>query len=258
MTHVSALPNLTEEERSRYAWQLTVPDFGETGQQRLKSATVLISRIGGVGGTVALQLAAAGIGRLILAHAGNVRRDDLNRQLLMTTDWIGKPRVESAARRLRELNPNVAVDMVAENIGETNADQLVSRCDVVVSAAPLFVERFAMNRAAVEQRKPLVDCAMYELEGRLTTVIPGQTPCLACLYPEHPANWKREFPVFSAVASTVASLAAMEAIKLIARLGQPHASRLLHFDLRDMSFRNVPIARRPDCAVCASVSPAEL
>jgi molybdopterin/thiamine biosynthesis adenylyltransferase len=255
---VRELSELTDEERSRYGWQLTVPEFGEAGQRRLKSATVLISRIGGVGGTVALQLAAAGVGRLILAHAGNVRRDDLNRQLLMTTDWIGKPRVESAARRLQELNPNVAVETVTENISEANADELVARCDVVVSAAPLFVERFAMNRAAVTQRKPLVDGAMYELEGRLTTVIPGQTPCLACLYPEPPVNWKREFPVFSAVASTVASLAAMETIKLIANLGQTHSSRLLNFDLRDMSFRNVPIARRPDCAVCAGVSPAGL
>lgn len=249
---MSHLPELTPDERGRYEWQLSVRDFGEEGQRRLKAATVLISRIGGVGGTAALQLAAAGIGRLILAHAGDVRLNDLNRQLLMTTDWIGKPRVESAARRLRELNPHVEIETVAENVNESNAAELVGCCDVVVSAAPLFTERLLMNREAVRQQKPLVDSAMYELEGRLTTIIPGRSPCLSCLYPEPPPNWKREFPVLSAVSSTVGSLAAMEVIKLIAGIGEPLTGRLLTFDLRDMTFRTIPIMQRTDCAICGS------
>jgi molybdopterin/thiamine biosynthesis adenylyltransferase len=244
------LPELTDEDRRRYEWQLWVSDYGEEGQRKVKASSVLVSRIGGVGGTAAMQLAAAGIGRLLLAHAGPLRLDDLNRQLLMTTDWIGKPRVESAIRRLHELNPNVAIETVAENVSESNAAHLVGRCDVVVSAAPLFSERLLMNREAVRQRKPIVDCAMYELEGRVTTIIPGKTPCLSCLYPEPPANWKREFPVFSAVSSTVGCLAAMEVIKLVAGLGEPLAGRLLIFDLRDMTFRAIPIARHADCRVC--------
>ena len=248
------LPELTSDERSRYEWQLSVRAFGEDGQRRLKAATVLISRIGGVGGSAAMQLAAAGIGRLILAHAGDVRLNDLNRQLLMTTDGIGKPRVDSAVRRLRELNPHVEIETVAENINDSNVAELVRRCDVVVSAAPLFSERLLMNREAVGQRKPLVDSAMYELEGRLTTIVPGRSPCLSCLYPEPPPNWKREFPVFAAVSSTVGSLAAMEVIKLIAGIGEPLTGRLLTFDLRDMSFRTVPIARQPDCPICSANS----
>ena len=250
---MSELPELNTDERQRYEWQMWTRDFGLEGQGKLKGATALVSRIGGVGGAAALQLAAAGIGKLILAHAGNVRLNDLNRQLLMTTDSIGKPRIESAKRRLRELNPHVEIETVGENINESNVSGLVSRCDVVISAAPLFAERFLMNREAVRQRKSLVDCAMYDLEGRLTTIVPGRTPCLACLYPEPPPNWKREFPVFSAVASTVGSLAAAEAIKLIAGLGEPLAGRLLVFDLRDMSFRTIPITRRSDCAVCGEV-----
>jgi molybdopterin/thiamine biosynthesis adenylyltransferase len=244
------MPPLTSDEQLRYQWQLWVRGFGEEGQRRLKSASVLVSRIGGVGGSVALQLAAAGIGQLVIAHAGNLRLDDLNRQTLMTTDWIGKPRVESARRRLRELNPLTEIEIVNENVTDANAAGLVSRCDLVVGAAPLFTERLLLNREAVRQRRPLVDCAMYELEGRLTTVLPGTTPCLACLYPEPPPNWKREFPVFSAVAATVGSLAAMEAIKVLAGLGEPLAGQMLIFDLRDMSFQKVAIARRPDCAVC--------
>lgn len=244
---------LTPVERNRYEWQLSVRDFGEEGQRRLKAATVLISRIGGVGGSAAMQLAAAGVGRLILAHAGDVRLNDLNRQLLMTTDWIGKPRVESAVRRLRELNPHVEIETVAENINDSNAAELVRRCDVVVSAAPLFAERLLMNREAVRHRKPLVDSAMYELEGRLTTILPGRSPCLSCLYPEPPPNWKREFPVFSAVSSTVGSLAAMEVIKLITGIGEPLTGRLLTFDLRDVTFRAIPILRQADCVTCGSI-----
>ena len=254
-TDASSDAALSEVELERYEWQRWVRGFGDEGQRRLKQATVLISRIGGVGGTAALQLAAAGVGRLILAHAGNLRRNDLNRQLLMTTDWLGKPRIESAARRLRELNPHVEIETLNENIGDENAERLVSRCDLVVSAAPLFVERLAMNRAAVACRKPLVDSAMFELEGRLTTIIPGRSPCLSCLYPEAPPHWRREFPVFSAVSSTVGALAAMEAIKVLSGLGEPLAGRLVCFDLRDMQFHTIEIERREDCAVCGGIVP---
>lgn len=250
----SSDPALTDAERDRYTWQLWVPDFGETGQRRLKGTSVLISRIGGVGGTVAMQLAAAGIGRLVLAHAGNLRLNDLNRQLLMTTGWLGKPRVDSAVQRLRALNPHVALDTRAENISEANAAELVAQCDVVVSAAPLFSERLLMNREAVRQGKPLVDCAMYDLEARLTTIVPGRTPCLSCLYPEPPANWKREFPVFGAVASTVGCLAAMEVIKLVAGIGDPLAGRMLLCDLRGMQFQQVPLVRQPECPVCGEIA----
>ncbi len=246
-------PALTPAEEARYEWQLTVRDFGLEGQRKLKGATVLISRAGGVGGTVALQLAAAGIGRLILAHAGNVRLNDLNRQTLMTTEGIDRPRIESAERQLRALNPHVEIETVNENITESNVVELVKRCDVVVSSAPLFSERLLMNREAVRQRKPLVDSSMYELEGRLTTVLPGSTPCLECLYPEPPPHWKRQFPVFSAVSCSVGSLAAMEVIKVIAGLGEPLTGRLLLYDLGAMSFRILPIQRREDCSICGRI-----
>lgn len=243
--------DLTPDELARYDWQLSVRDFGEEGQRKLKAATVFISRIGGVGGAAAIQLAAAGIGKLVLAHAGNLRIDDLNRQLLMTTAGIGQPRIECAKRQLLALNPNVEIETIPENVTEANAAALISRCDLAIGAAPLFAERLLMNREAVRQNKPLVDCAMYDLEGRLTTIIPGKTPCLACLYPEPPPNWTRKFPVFSAVASTVGALAAMEAIKLIAGLGTPLANQLLTFDLRDMTFRPINITRREGCPVCS-------
>jgi molybdopterin/thiamine biosynthesis adenylyltransferase len=227
-----------------------VPGFGEAGQERLKAASVLISRCGGVGGNVAYQLAAAGVGRLILAHAGNLRPGDLNRQLLMTHDWVGKPRMEQAARRLRELNPHVEVEAVAENVAEANVRRLVERADLVVDCAPLFAERFLLNREAVRQGKPLVECAMYELDAQVTTIVPGRTPCLACLYPEAPPAWQRRFPVFGAVAGVVGCLGAMEAIKVLAGLGEPLLGQMLVCELGTMTFRKVTIRRNPNCAVC--------
>ena len=241
---------LTDEERSIYEWQMWVPDFGEEGQRKLKNASVMISRVGGVGGAVAYQLAAAGVGRLVLAHAGLVKPSDLNRQLLVTHDWIGKSRIESVKRRLLELNPRLDIVEVDENVNEENAAGLVSQADLVVDCAPLFPERFAMNRQAVFQNKPLIECAMYELEAHLTTIIPGKTPCLHCIFPEAPPTWTREFPVFGAVAGTVGCMGAMEAIKVIAGFGETMAGRLLRFDLRDMSFREFKIQRATNCIVC--------
>jgi len=243
---------LTPEERQRYEWQMWSPQLGESGQRSLKEKSVFISRIGGVGGTVALQLAAAGMGRLILAHGGVVRLDDLNRQILMTTAGIGQPRVNSAREQLQALNPNVELKTIDENINEQNVAGLVEDCDIIVSAAPLFTERLLLNREAVRQRKPLVDCSMYDFEGRLLTVIPGETACLACIYPELPPHWKREFPVLGAVASTIGSLAALEVIKLAANLNGTLAGQLLLCNLNEMQFRKIAIPRRSDCSVCST------
>ena len=246
------LPPLTQHERAVYEWQMWVPEFGEVGQRRLKSATVLVSRCGGLGSVVAYELAAAGVGRLVLAHAGNVKPSDLNRQLLMTHDWLGKPRVESAKRRLLELNPRLEIVAVDQNLSEDNAAEFVDQVDLVVGCAPRFTERFAMNKQCVSQNKPLVDCAMYDLEAHITTILPGETPCLNCLYPAPPPAWKREFPVFGAVSGMVACLGAMEAIKQIGGFGELLAGRLLTCDMRDMSFHTVRINKRADCPTCGS------
>jgi molybdopterin/thiamine biosynthesis adenylyltransferase len=248
-------PALSADELARYEWQLDVPGFTVESQQRLKAATVLVTRVGGLGGVVAQQLAAAGVGHLILAHKGPIRANDLNRQLLMTHAGIGSLRVESAARRLHDLNPYVRVTAVPENAGPDNAADLVSRADLVMDCAPLFAERFALNREAVRQRKPMVEAAVYELQAQLTTIVPGRTPCLACLYPEEPAAWRRRFPVFGAVAGMIGSLAALEAVKLLAGLGEPLLGRLLLADLRAVQFQTIFVERGANCPVCAGVSP---
>jgi molybdopterin/thiamine biosynthesis adenylyltransferase len=246
------MEKLTKEERDIYEWQLDVSGHGLQGQEKLKNSSVLVSRCGGLGSVVAYELAAAGVGTLILAHAGDVKPSDLNRQLLMTHDWLGKPRIESVERRLKELNPRLKIVSISENINKSNAAELVGMADVIVDAAPLFEERFLMNREAIKQGKPLVDCAMYELEAQITTIIPGETACLSCLYPENPAVWKRRFPVFGAVSGAVACLGAMEAIKLISGFGETLKNKLLTMDLRSMEFRTLKIKQRKDCAICGS------
>jgi molybdopterin/thiamine biosynthesis adenylyltransferase len=245
---------LTDEERATYEWQMWVDDFGEPGQEKLKGATALVSRCGGLGGPLCYHLASAGLGRIIIAHAGNIKHSDLNRQILMTHAGLGKPRAESAARRLKELNPRLEVEAVPENISEANAAELVGRADIVFDCAPLFSERFAMNRECVNQGKPMVEAAMFELQGQITTIVPGETPCLACLYPADPPEWKRRFPVFGAVSSIAAAIAAMEGIKLIAGFGNTLAGTLLYYDSRSMNFQRIPVRRRPDCPVCGGVA----
>lgn len=232
-------PELSEGDRQRYAWQLDIRGLGEAGQRKLKGASVLISRVGGLGSVVAYELAAAGVGRLILAHAGNVQIADLNRQLLMTDDWVGKPRIDSAVRRLRQFNPNLEIVAVGENICSENAEALVQQADVVVDAAPLFQERLAMNDAAQRQGKPVIEAAMFEMEASLTVIHPPHTPSFRDLVSDVPAGWKRRFPVLGAISGTVACLAATEAIKLIAGFGDPLKNRLLRMDLRTMQFETI-------------------
>ncbi len=244
---------LSDHERSVYEWQMWVPGFDSLAQEKLKASTVLVSRGGGLGGLVAYELAAAGLGRLILCHGGNLKPSDLNRQLLMTEDWLGKPRVECAAKRLHELNPRMEITAVPENISDENAARVIGEADIIVDAAPLFEERFAMNREIVRMRRPMVDCAMYSMEAQITTIIPGKTPCLRCLYPEKPSAWKREFPVIGAVSGTVGCLGALEVIKLISGIGQPLYSQLLSIDLADMEFHKIKIKRNPNCPDCKGI-----
>lgn len=246
----SGLPPLSDEERATYEWQFPVAGFDETAQRRLKAASVLVSRVGGLGGVVAQQLAAAGIGRLVLAHGGILRPGDLNRQVLMHHAGLGQPRIDALRDRLAAFNPRLHLDTTAANVDEHNVRALVARADVVVDCAPLFGERYLLNREAVAQRKPMVECAVFDLEFHLTTIIPGETPCLRCLYPEPSSTWTRRFPVLGAVPGTAGALAALEVIKLLTGLAAPLAGRLLVGDLRTLAFRQLRVRRLPGCPDC--------
>jgi len=250
---LDSLPPLVPEERAIYEWQMWIRGLGEIGQRKLKGASVLISRCGGVGGAAATYLAAAGVGRLVIAHAGELRPSDLNRQTLMTHEGLGQPRVELIRKSLLALNPRLCLETWAENISQANADRLVSSVDCVLDAAPLFQERLALNAAAVQHRKPMAECAMFETELQVTLMVPGQTACLACRYPGVPPEWKRQFPVLGAVAGIAGTLGATEIIKQITGLGEPLTDRLLVADLLSMNFRTLRLRRDPDCSVCSQL-----
>ncbi len=244
-------PELADDEREIYAWQMDLPGFGETAQRKLKGASVLISRCGGLGGVAALELAAAGIGRLVIAHAGNLKASDLHRQILQQADQVNRPRLESIRARLLALNPRLEFIGIAENPTTDNAERLVSQADVVIDAAPLFEERLALNDAAVRLRKPMVEASMHGWNAQVTTFRPDAGPCLRCLIPDVPPDWTRRFPVLGAVSGTAGCIAAAEAVKLITGLGTPLVGRILALDLLAGTSRRIGLARDPACAVCS-------
>lgn len=246
-----ALPGLTSLEVSMYARQISLPGLGEVGQRRLKGATVLVSRAGGLGGTVALQLAKAGIGRLIIAHDGVVEAENLNRMLLAMHTDLGRTRVEAFKATLAMVNPNVDVVIEPNNANSANAPELAADADIIVDAAPLFDERYALNEAAVNLRRPLVTAAMFGLEGYVTTIDVPATPCLACIYPAAPPEWDlRCFPVVLPSSALLGTVAAMEVIKVLTGCGTPLYNTLLYCDLMECSFRRLSVARCANCSVC--------
>jgi molybdopterin/thiamine biosynthesis adenylyltransferase len=245
---------LTDIERERYRRQLMLQGFTIAHQERLKKSSVLVAGVGGLGGTAALYLAAAGIGRLILLHAGNLTLSNMNRQVLMRHDWIGKSRVLQADKTLRELNPDVEIEIHDERITEKSARSLVDQAQLALSARPNFGERRVLNRACVEKGIPLVEAAMNGMEGYLYNVVPGVTPCINCVHPEDDPSWEElGFPVLGAVSGMLGCMMSLEAIKLLTGYGKPLLSRMLIFNTIDMDFRKVSISKDDDCAVCGHI-----
>lgn len=248
---------LTPTELERYRRQIMLPGFGEAAQQRLKAATVLVTGVGGLGGTAALYLAVAGVGRIILVRGGELRLDDMNRQVLMTDDWVGLPRVFKAKRTLESINPDIQVDAIYEYITPENVDSLVKTADIALDCAHNFDERNLLNAACVRWGKPMVEAAMNDMEAYLTTIVPGQTPCLTCIFPEKPDWNRRGFGVLGAVSGTLACLTALEAIKMITGIGQPLLAQLLTMDLGRAEFAKRRPYHDPNCPVCGRAAIAQ-
>lgn len=243
---------LTPVELERYSRQMMLPKFGEAAQQKLKSTTALVTGVGGLGGTAALYLAVAGIGRLILVRGGELRRDDMNRQVLMTDDWIGKPRVFKAKETLAQINPDVQIEAVFEYVTPENVNGLVHDADIALDCAHNFDERDLLNAACVRWDKPMVEAAMNGMEAYLTTIVPGQTGCLSCLFPEKPDWDRRGFGVLGAVSGTLACLAALEVVKQVTGFSSPLLGELLTMDLDQMEFAKRRTYHDPNCPVCSS------
>ncbi len=244
---------LMQNELERYRRQLMLRGFTVEHQQRLKNSTALVAGIGGLGGTAALYLAVAGIGRLVMVHAGNLTLSNMNRQVLMKSSRIGKSRVVQAKKTIQEINPEVEIVVHDERITGDNVERLLRGAQIVLSARPNFQERRILNRACVEQFVPMVEAAMNGMEGYIFNVIPKAVSCMHCVYPEDDPGWEETgFPVLGAVSGMLGCMMALEAIKLLTGFGKPLLSQMLVFNTVDMEFRKVNIPKDDHCPVCGT------
>jgi molybdopterin/thiamine biosynthesis adenylyltransferase len=252
------IPQLSDKDSERFKRQLTLSGYTKDHQIKLKSSTALIAGVGGVGGTTALYLAIAGIGRLKLVHSGVLTSSNLNRQILMTEDWIGKTRVDCAKATIHRIASGVQVDIYDERMTSDNSADFVYDADVAVSARPNFPERCALNMACVKHRIPMIEGAMFDMDAYLFSIKPGYTPCFHCLFKDADSRWQElEFPVLGALSGTLGCMMAVEAIKVITGYGQPLFSKMLLYNLSNMDFSTIAIHRDPDCPVCRALQITE-
>jgi molybdopterin/thiamine biosynthesis adenylyltransferase/rhodanese-related sulfurtransferase len=246
---------LGPEQRTRYSRHLLIPEVGEEGQLKLLSSRVLLIGAGGLGSPAALYLAAAGVGTLGIVDADVVDETNLQRQVLHSTASLGEPKVDSAARTLRELNPDVEVKTYQEQLTSENIERILGDgWDVIVDGADNFPTRYLVNDAAVFHDIPLVHGSIFRFEGQATVFQPHSGPCYRCLFPQPPppelAPSCAEGGVLGVLPGVIGSLQANEAIKLALGLGEPLIGRLLLFDAQTTTFTEVALRRDPDCPVC--------
>ena len=239
---------LTKDEKERYDRQIIMRGFGEEGQEKLKRAKVIIAGGGGLGSPSTIYLAAAGVGTIRIVDHDRVELSNLNRQILHWDKDIGRNKVDSAAEKLSQLNQSVKIEAIEETINETNASKLVAGFDVIVDAMDNLPTRYLLNKAAIENHIPFIHGAVYGLEGRAMTIIPGETACLRCVYrgliPEE------KFPVIGVAPAVIGCIQATEAIKYITGIGKLLTNRLLVYDGLSMRFIELTVKRDPDCEHC--------
>ena len=239
---------LSQEELERYSRQIMISGFGEAGQAKLKKAKVFIAGVGGLGSVTATYLAAAGVGLIRVVDHDRVELSNLNRQIVHRNGDIGKNKVDSAAKRLREINPEVKIEAVAETITEANISELLAGCDLIVDAMDNLPTRYLLNKTAIEKRIPFFHGAVSGFEGRAMTVIPGQAACLRCVY--RGAVVEGSFPVVGVTPGVIGCIQATEVIKYIVGMGQLLGNRLLVYDGLNMKFTQFKVKRDPNCQHC--------
>jgi adenylyltransferase/sulfurtransferase len=241
---------LSSDELERYARHIVLNGFGGPAQQKLKAARVLVVGAGGLGAPVLLYLAAAGIGTLGIIDDDGVSLSNLQRQVIHSTDDVGRPKVESARAALQRINPHVRVETYEGRITEANAIEMIGRYDVVVDGSDNFDTRYIVSDAAFHAKRPLVTAAVAEFDGSLTTLAPHLTgadgtpnPTYRCLFPEAPPAGLvptcAETGILGALTGVIGSLQALEVLKLVAGVGEPLIGRLLLVDTRAMRFETI-------------------
>jgi len=245
---------LSSEELQRYSRHLTLPEFGKEGQEKLKNASVLLVGAGGLGSPAATYLAAAGVGRIGLVDFDTVEASNLQRQILYGTGDVGRPKLEAAAERLKDLNPHVEIERHELRLTSDNALDVIDDYDVVADGTDNFPTRYLVNDACVMTGTPNVYASIFRFEGQVSVFATEDGPCYRCLYEEPPPPGLvpscAEGGVLGILPGFIGTLQATEVIKLLADIGEPLVGRLLMVDALEMDFRTVNVPTNPDCPVC--------
>jgi adenylyltransferase/sulfurtransferase len=240
-------PTLTEYDLARYGRQIML--FGEEAQQRLKATSLFVAGAGGLGSPLCTYLAVAGIGHLRVVDFDKAELSNLNRQILHWDKDVGRLKVESAEEKLKQINPSIEIEVSSQKIDESSVESLVGEADGIVDCMDNFPARYLLNQTAIKRRIPFFHAAIYGLEARATTFVPGETACLRCLFPDVPPP-SGAFPVLGAAPGVAATIQAMEVIKYFSGYGTPLKDRMLVFDGEMASFIELKLQRDPKCLDC--------
>ena len=238
---------LSDEELERYRRQLLF--LGVEAQLRLKRAKVLVVGVGGLGSAVLYYLVAAGVGELHIVDSDKLELNNLNRQVLYTTDDIGKYKVDVAAERLRRLNPNVKIITYRRRFDKDLAEEVVPKVDLAIDALDNWETRFLLNKYCVKYLKPLIHAGVREVYGQLLVIMPGKGPCLRCLFPHEPRR-EKEIPILGVTPGILGTMEALEAIKIITGYGEPAIGKLIIVNGKKGEFEVINVRRNPECPVC--------
>ncbi|MBQ9545259.1 MAG: HesA/MoeB/ThiF family protein [Clostridia bacterium] len=244
------------ELEKRFARHLVLDGIGESGQKKLLSSSVLVVGAGGLGSAVLPYLAAAGVGRIGICDGDRVELTNLQRQVIHTSFSVGQPKVLSAAKRLKEIYPDVRVELFDFRLDLSNAPSVLSGFDAVVDCTDGFGSKYLVNDVCVRERKPFVHGGVLRFGGQVMTCVPGETPCLRCVLGDPPAHAQTcaEVGVLGAAVGVIGSIQAAEAIKLITGAGEPLFGRILTVDTLSMTTRVTGgFVRDPGCPVCSDL-----
>jgi adenylyltransferase/sulfurtransferase len=245
---------LSENEKRKYHRQIMIDEIGIEGQAKLKSACVMIAGAGGLGSPTALFLAAAGLGRIRVVDNDRVEMSNLNRQILHGQADIGRRKCDSARTTLTRMNPDVAVEGLFETLSKDNVRRLAEDCHLIIDAMDNLPTRYLLNKAALELNIPLIHGAVRGFEGRVTTIIPGETACLGCVSRGAPPD--EMFPVIGVAPAVIGSIQAAEAVKYITGAGELLTNRLLTYDGLKSTFTEFKLNKNPQCQYCGQRSSA--
>lgn len=236
----------SERERERYKRQMML--FGDEGQERLKKAHIFIAGAGGLGSPISIYLAVAGIGTLTVVDKDVVDQSNLNRQILHYDRDIGRKKTASAEEKLRKINPDITIKVIDTTIEESNGAKLVGKANGIIDALDNYPTRYLLNDIAIQKNIPLFHGAIRGFYGQATTIIPGKTACLRCIFPNPPP--KEVFPVVGVTPGFIGMIQATEVLKYVLGSGELLANRLLIWDGMQAHAEEIAVVRNPACVSC--------